>query len=86
MLREGFRRFNAGFASATNAYTRAVGGLLRVSVLVLVVYAGMLVVTYRCFTVAAKGFIPAQDMGYLYAAVQLPGRHSALARRGPILA
>jgi multidrug efflux pump len=72
MLREGFRRFNAGFASATNAYTRAVGGLLRVGVLVLVVYAGMLVVTYRCFTVAAKGFIPAQDMGYLYAAVQLP--------------
>ncbi len=72
MLRAGFRRFNAGFASATNAYTRAVGGLLRVSVLVLVVYAGMLFVTYRCFTIAPKGFIPAQDMGYLYAAVQLP--------------
>jgi len=72
MLRQGFRWFNAGFASATNAYTRAVGGLLRVSVLVLIVYALMLLVTYRCFTIAPKGFIPAQDMGYLYAAVQLP--------------
>jgi len=72
VLREGFRRFNAGFASATNAYTRAVGGLLRVSVLALFVYAGMLWITYRCFTVTPKGFIPAQDMGYLYGAVQLP--------------
>ena len=72
ILRAGFRWFNAGFASATNAYTRAVGGLLRVSVLVLVVYAGMLFATYRCFTIAPKGFIPAQDMGYLYAAIQLP--------------
>jgi multidrug efflux pump len=71
-LREGFRWFNAGFAAATNGYTRAVGGLLRVSALVLVVYAGMLLVTYRCLTIAPKGFIPAQDMGYLYAVIQLP--------------
>ena len=72
ILRAGFRWFNAGFASATNGYTRAVGGLLRVSVLVLFVYAGMLFATYRCFSVTPKGFIPAQDMGHLYAAVQLP--------------
>ena len=74
-LREAFRRFNAGFARTTNAYTRAVGGLLRVSVLVLVVYAGMLLVTYRLLHRRPKGFIPAQDMGYLY------GR-GAVARRG----
>jgi len=72
LLRRGLGWFNAGFAAATSVYTRAVGGLLRVSLLVLVVYAGMVLVTYRCFTAAPKGFIPAQDMGYLYAAVQLP--------------
>ena len=71
-LRACFRWFNAGFASATDGYTRAVGGLLRVSVLVLVVYAGMLYVTYRSFSIAPKGFIPAQDMGFLYAVIQLP--------------
>jgi multidrug efflux pump len=32
----------------------------------------MLLATYRCFTMAPKGFIPAQDMGYLYAVIQLP--------------
>jgi multidrug efflux pump len=72
ILRDAFRRFNAGLASATNAYTRAVGGLLRISLVVLVLYAGMLFVTYRCFTMAPKGFIPAQDMGFLYVPIQLP--------------
>jgi multidrug efflux pump len=72
VLRLAFRCFNAGFGWATNAYTRAVGGLLRVSVLVLIVYAGMLWATYRCFTGAPRGFIPAQDMGFLYTVIQLP--------------
>ena len=72
LLRKAFHGFNAAFASATNAYTRAVGRLLRTSVLVLVVYGGMLFLTYRCFTMVPKGFIPAQDMGYLYVTVQLP--------------
>ncbi len=71
-LREGFHRFNAGFARTTNAYTRAVGGLLRLSVLVLLIYGGMLLVTYKLFNGAAKGFIPAQDMGYMYGPVLLP--------------
>ncbi|MEN6405858.1 MAG: efflux RND transporter permease subunit, partial [Thermoguttaceae bacterium] len=71
-LRSAFRWFNAGFASATNVYVRIVGGLLRVGIVVLIVYAGLLVTTYRCFALAPKGFIPAQDMGYLYAVIQLP--------------
>src|SRR5207253_9241267 len=35
-----FRGFNKGFAAATEGYTRLVGGLLRVSLVVLLVYAG----------------------------------------------
>src|SRR5205085_9046657 len=71
-----FRAFNRGFEHATSAYTRAVGGLLRVSALVLVVYAGLLLLTYEGFTRTPTGFIPAQDKGYLLVNVQLPDSSS----------
>src|SRR5262249_33122219 len=44
-----FRLFNLGFERATTAYTRAVGGLLRLSLVVLVVYGGLLGLTYWGF-------------------------------------
>jgi multidrug efflux pump len=71
-LRSLFRGFNASFNRATGAYTRIVGGLLRVSFLVLAVYGGLLYLTYLGFDRAPKGFIPAQDKGYLLVNVQLP--------------
>ena len=46
--------------------------LLRVSVLVLVVYGGLLGLTYWGFIRTPTGFIPAQDKGYLLVNVQLP--------------
>jgi multidrug efflux pump subunit AcrB len=67
-----FRLFNAGFTRATSWYTRIVGMMLRVSVLVLVAYAGLSFLTYRSFVSTPKGFIPSADMGYLLANVQLP--------------
>jgi multidrug efflux pump len=67
-----FRLFNRGFQRLTNGYTRAVGGLVRVSMLVLVIYGGLLGLTWWRFMVTPKGFIPAQDMGYLMVSVQLP--------------
>ncbi len=72
VLRAVFRAFNASFTRATGVYTRVVGGLLRVSVLVIVVYGGLLYLTYVGFDRAPKGFIPAQDKGYLLVNVQLP--------------
>jgi multidrug efflux pump subunit AcrB len=72
LLGGAFRAFNAGFNLATAAYTRGVGMLLRVSVVVLLVYGGLLGLTYVGFTEAPKGFIPAQDKGYLLVNVQLP--------------
>ena len=56
----------------TRQYTRLVGGLLRVSAIVLVVYGGLMGLTYWQLTSAPKGFIPQQDMGYLMCSVQLP--------------
>jgi multidrug efflux pump subunit AcrB len=67
-----FRIFNLGFNAATNVYTRVVGRMLRVSFLVLVVYGGLLYLTYWGFTHTPNGFIPSQDKGYLLVNVQLP--------------
>jgi len=67
-----FRIFNLGFGASTTAYTRVVAGMLRVSVLVLLLYAGLLGLTYLGFTTTPTGFIPDQDKGYLIASVQLP--------------
>ncbi len=67
-----FRGFNLAFNAATNGYVRIVGTLLRLSVIVLLVYGGLLFLTYLGFVQVPKGFIPAQDMGYLLVNVQLP--------------
>ena len=67
-----FRLFNAVFGAGTALYTRLVGGLLRVSLLVLLVYAGLLGLTYWVFDRVPTGFVPQQDKGYLLLNVQLP--------------
>src|SRR5207237_579490 len=67
-----FRLFNVSFQKGVGLYTRLVRGALRVSVLVLVVYVGLLTLTGWGFTRLPSGFIPSQDRGNLMAAVQLP--------------
>jgi multidrug efflux pump subunit AcrB len=67
-----FRRFHAGFVRLTGGYVRLVGGVLRVSTVALVLYAGLLGLTYFGLTNTPRGFIPSQDMGYLMVNVQLP--------------
>jgi multidrug efflux pump subunit AcrB len=79
VLGKSFSAFNRGFNAATSLYVRAVGGTLRVSTLVLLVYGGLLALTYFAFSATPKGFIPPQDKGYLLVNVQLPD--SASVRR-----
>ncbi len=67
-----FWAFNKGFDFSTAVYTRLVGLSLRVSLIVLVVYGGLLYLTYHDFTTTPTGFIPQQDKGYLLVNVQLP--------------
>jgi multidrug efflux pump len=86
LLGSSFRRFNQFFDLSTGAYTRAVSGLLRVSAVVLVLYGGLLALTWWGFTHTPTGFIPAQDKGYLLVNVQLPdaaavGRTQDVVRR-----
>jgi multidrug efflux pump len=67
-----FKLFNIGFEYSSEYYSRAVKGLLRVSVVVLAVYGGLLYLTYFSFTRVPTGFIPSQDKGYLLVDVRLP--------------
>ena len=67
-----FDGFNAGFDRLSNLYGTGVGKIVRVSALVLVVYAGLIVLTGVQFWRAPGGFIPAQDQGYFITIVQLP--------------
>jgi multidrug efflux pump len=67
-----FRLFNKGFEWGTSAYARAVGRLVRLSLVVLVVYAGLLFLTYTMFMRAPIGFVPEQDQGRIIISIQLP--------------
>ena len=66
------RAFNATFDWSTGVYTRTVGLVLRGSAVALVVYGGLLVLTWWGFSRMPTGFIPEQDKGYLLVNVQLP--------------
>jgi multidrug efflux pump len=67
-----FKLFNWTFSLSITGYTKVVGRLLRVSVLVLLLYGGLLYLTVWSFGKMPLGFIPQQDQGYLLAAIQLP--------------
>jgi multidrug efflux pump len=80
-----FKLFNRTFLLSTAGYTKVVGRLLRVSVLVLLVYGGLLYLTVWSFGKMPLGFIPQQDQGYLLVAIQLPDSAS-LARTEEVAA
>ena len=67
-----FRVFNRGFSAVTTGYVGIVGLLMRASVVVLLIYGGLLYATYDLFSRTPTGFIPAQDKGYLLVDVRLP--------------
>jgi multidrug efflux pump len=76
-----FKYFNRGFNATTTLYTQIVGGLLRASAVVVVIYGGLLVATAWGYKTTPKGFVPAQDMGYLIVNVQMPDAASILRTR-----
>jgi multidrug efflux pump len=67
-----FRLFNKSFDAAVNGYTWAVRRLLRLAAIALLVYAGLLLLTFFGFKTVPAGFIPTQDQGYLIGFAQLP--------------
>jgi multidrug efflux pump len=67
-----FRGFNWFFDVTISIYGRLVAGLLRISIIALLVYAGLMAMTYLGFRAVPIGFIPEQDKGYLVLNAQLP--------------
>ncbi len=67
-----FRIFNKVFDVTSNVYARIVAYALRMSLIMLLIYGGLIGLTWFGFTQVPTGFIPAQDQGYLIIAIQLP--------------
>jgi HAE1 family hydrophobic/amphiphilic exporter-1 len=79
-----FRGFNWAFAGMSNGYAAATRRLVRLSVLMLIVYAGLIGLTGWQFARTPTGFIPQQDQGYLITVLQLPPG-SSLARTDEVV-
>ncbi|TKB51700.1 efflux RND transporter permease subunit [Ferrimonas aestuarii] len=67
-----FAPFNRGFDALSNGYTNLVKRILRISAVVLAVYAVLLGSTGQLFNMVPGGFVPTQDKQYLVAIAQLP--------------
>ena len=65
-------RFNRGFDRASDGYGALTRRLVRMPLVLLAVFAGLLVLSERQFSAVPGGFIPEQDQGYYIAVVQLP--------------
>jgi HAE1 family hydrophobic/amphiphilic exporter-1 len=67
-----FALFNRGFDWLAHHYGRITAKLVRQTLLVLLVYGGLIVLGGFEFAHAPSGFVPEQDQGYFITVVQLP--------------
>ena len=71
-----FNPFNRLFDRGAKAYTAGVGSLIRKSGIIMILYAGLLALTWQQFSSTPTGYVPAQDKMYLVAFAQLPDASS----------
>ena len=64
--------FNHSFDNLSHGYSRLIHRLVHLVVIMLVLYAGLLLLTGWRLTATPRGFIPAQDQGNLIVAASLP--------------
>jgi multidrug efflux pump len=67
-----FGLFNKAFDLGTLGYKKGVSLSLRLTIIVLILYVGLLGLTGFGFATSPTGFIPDQDQGYLLVSVELP--------------
>ncbi|MGH1539512.1 MAG: efflux RND transporter permease subunit [Arenicella sp.] len=67
-----FRPFNRLFNRSAKGYTGGIKKLIRFSGIILVLYAGLMALTYQQFTTTPVGYVPGQDKMYLVSFAQLP--------------
>jgi multidrug efflux pump len=66
-----FTGFNRAFSRGAEAYANLIKRILRFTIVALIIYAGLLVLTYFGFKATPTGFIPTQDQGFLLMGAQL---------------
>ena len=71
-----FRGFNWSFDKMSSGYGWLVGRTVRLGILMLVLYAGVIAFGLNEFRKTPVGFIPDQDAGYLITVTQLPSASS----------
>jgi hydrophobe/amphiphile efflux-1 (HAE1) family protein len=67
-----FCRFNTILEALSEKYGRLVAKFVRISVVMLVVYGGLMGLAAYQFDKVPTGFIPPQDQGYFIVSIQLP--------------
>jgi hydrophobe/amphiphile efflux-1 (HAE1) family protein len=67
-----FRPFNRFFEWSSNKYSAGVQRIVRRGSIALIVYGGLVFLTWSIFKSVPAGFVPAQDKQYLVAFAQLP--------------
>lgn len=67
-----FVPFNAVFDWSSNIYAGTIRRIVRVGLLMVVLYVGLIFLTGYGFNLVPTGFIPDQDQGYVIVGIQLP--------------
>lgn len=67
-----FNPFNRLFKRSAAGYQKGIGKLVRMSGIVVVLYAGLMGLTYHQFSSTPTGYVPGQDKMYLVSFAQLP--------------
>lgn len=71
-----FRAFNQVFDVSTGAYKRLIRWTVRLVLLVMLVFGGLVALTGWSFNQLPTGFVPTEDQGYVFIDVQLPNAAS----------
>ena len=71
-LQRFFHLFNACFDKVTWVYGKMVAGVLRMSLIMVIVYVGLIAMAVKGFQLVPAGFLPSQDKGYLVVSAKLP--------------
>ncbi len=67
-----FRGFNRGFEWVSSRYGAMTGRLIRVGLIMMIAYGGLLFLTFNRLAATPTGLVPQLDRGYFIAAFQLP--------------
>ncbi len=67
-----FSRFNRGFAWSSKAYVGATRRVIRFSAMAMIIYGGLLALTWFGFQKIPSAFVPDQDKSYLVCFAKLP--------------